>query len=224
MQVEPHIATFVAIIASLRNALGICAHKGAFGPRASNLSPTIWNRITRLATRFTTLAARLQAGTLQPPRKRAPRPKAEIRPATPPETSPRPASLVARRLPRHFGYVANGGYEIRGYASQLDHLLARPEMIATIEADPRFGRALRPLCHLLGIRPPPALQLPRRPRAPRPQPRPTQPQHTPPPAQPPEPFGKPPGSRCLLPPGVTPARIRFDPPTRNRPRAPPECA
>ncbi|MHB1302039.1 MAG: hypothetical protein ACYCZB_00995 [Acidiphilium sp.] len=43
----------------------------------------------------------------------------------------------------------------------MAHLLTDPELITMIEADRRFGRLLRPLCHTLGIRLPPCLQRPK---------------------------------------------------------------
>jgi hypothetical protein len=51
-----------------------------------------------------------------------------------------------------------------GYASQLNHLLAEPEAAALLAASPQAARILRPLCHLLGIRPASVPPLPRRER------------------------------------------------------------
>ncbi len=53
-------------------------------------------------------------------------------------------------------------------ASQLQHLLAEPEMAALIAAAPQMGRILRPLCRMLGVRPPPGLRAPPPARAPAP--------------------------------------------------------
>ena len=55
-------------------------------------------------------------------------------------------------LPRGFGWlVALGGYQAAGCGSQLEALLARPEMVALLAASPAAGRALRPMCRALGI-------------------------------------------------------------------------
>ncbi|WP_287988558.1 hypothetical protein [Acidiphilium sp.] len=42
-------------------------------------------------------------------------------------------------------------------------MLNDPEILALAAASPAAGRALRPLCHILGLRPPPALRRPKRP-------------------------------------------------------------
>ncbi len=44
-------------------------------------------------------------------------------------------------------------------ASQLQHLLADPAMADLLAAAPQAGRLLRPLCQMLGVRPPPARSL-----------------------------------------------------------------
>ncbi|MHB1302256.1 MAG: hypothetical protein ACYCZB_02110, partial [Acidiphilium sp.] len=51
-------------------------------------------------------------------------------------------------------------------------VLAEPEMETLIAADPRVGRILRPLCHLLGFKPPPSLRLPKPTPKPRRKPKP----------------------------------------------------
>ena len=51
-----------------------------------------------------------------------------------------------------------GGYHAAGFGCQLQHLLSDPEMVALISAAPQqMGRVLRPLCWMLGIKPPPGL-------------------------------------------------------------------
>jgi hypothetical protein len=52
--------------------------------------------------------------------------------------------------------------EAVGYRGQLEHLLRDPDMAALIAAAPEpMGRALRPLCRMLGLPPPPILAPPR---------------------------------------------------------------
>ncbi|MCF3948236.1 hypothetical protein AiwAL_14660 [Acidiphilium sp. AL] len=152
------VAKFVWIIEAFRRAVAACGHRGAFGPPDNGLTQAIHARLGRLAARFSALVAKFQSGTLTPPRNH-PRPARKDRPPL-----PRPI------LPRRFGFVAAGGYEISGYASHLTRFLAQPETETIIAADPRFGRVLRPLCHMLGIAAPACIRLPARPRKPRPRP------------------------------------------------------
>jgi hypothetical protein len=100
--------------------------------------------------KFAILAARVQAGTLPPPRRRTARPG--CRPPSP------------YRLPRKFGLLIRlmpGSAACFG--SQLQHFLAEPETTALLEAAPQAGRLFRPLCRMLAIPVPPSLRLPPRP-------------------------------------------------------------
>ncbi|MDA8249534.1 MAG: hypothetical protein M0Z28_10170, partial [Rhodospirillales bacterium] len=107
----------------------------------------IWTRLKRIAQRVDRIAARLAAGTLHPPRRRAPR----ARRRSPAE---RPA------LPRNFGWLVRQVPAAAAGTCQLQALLADPAMEALIAAAPQIGRSLRPLCHMLGLRPPPVLRIP----------------------------------------------------------------
>ncbi|HET9146869.1 MAG TPA: hypothetical protein VFN77_02350, partial [Acetobacteraceae bacterium] len=128
------------------------------------LTILLWTRLRRAAARFTALAAQNQPPPANPRRARIRKP----RPAPP-------------RLPRGFAWLLAPVPEAAASASQLRHLLAEPEMQGLIAADPRFGRILRPLCHMVGIRPPPFLRLAR--TGPAPAPETMQPGHgAPPPA------------------------------------------
>ncbi len=105
----------------------------------------ICSRLGRLAG----LAARVSAGTAGPRRRAASRQ---------PSKRPRP---TYQRLPRRFAWLlplVPG--EAAAYGSQLQHLLADPEMAALIAAAPQAGRILRPLCRMLGVRLPPSLRQP----------------------------------------------------------------
>ena len=56
------------------------------------------------------------------------------------------------RLPAGRGWLVRVlGYEAVGYGSQLEALLAEPEMVAVLAAVPAVGRILRPLCRMLGV-------------------------------------------------------------------------
>jgi hypothetical protein len=110
------------------------------------------SRLTRLAQRFAALAARAEAGTLRPPRRRS-------RNKSPPrERQP--------RLPQNFAWLIRLVPEAACFGSQLQHLLSQPEMAALLETAPQAGRLLRPLCRMLAIPVPPALRLPPRPPPP----------------------------------------------------------
>jgi hypothetical protein len=134
--------TFARLIAGLCRAI---AARSPANPLAWPLMLLAWSRLRRMATRFARLALRLRAGNLSPRRPVRSRAGAR-RPAT-----PRP------RLPEGFGWLVRLVPEAAAGASQLQHLLGEPEMAALIAAAPQAGRILRPLCRLLGVRPPPAL-------------------------------------------------------------------
>ncbi len=135
---------FARIIDGLYQAV---AARGAKGWLPLPLLLLLWSRLRRLSVRFARLAAQVQAGTLRAPRRR---------PAT-----PRPPRPPPRRLPRGFAWLMRPVPEAASAASQLQYLLAEPEMTALIAAAPQAGRLLRPLCRMLGVRPPPSLVLPR---------------------------------------------------------------
>ena len=110
----------------------------------------IWTRLRRLSTRVVSLAARIEAGTntpARPRRQRAPRPH---RPP-PPLRLPRGKAWLVRLM----------RMEAAAAGSQLRHLLNEPDMQALAAADPRMGRLLRPLCHILGVTPTPEIARPR---------------------------------------------------------------
>ena len=109
----------------------------------------IWSRLRRMATRFAALAARHEAGRLPAPRRRPRTPR-------PPSAHPRPPQA----LPRDVAWLLRLVPESASAASQLQHLLADAEMASLIAAAPQTGRILRPLCRMLGLRPPAALRLP----------------------------------------------------------------
>ncbi len=103
----------------------------------------IVTRIRRIETRVLALVAAIRAGRVRGGwvvEARAMRLRA---------LAPPPASL---KLPRRFAWLCVlVPYHAAGYASQLRHLLADPEMVALLAATPRLGKILRPLCQMLGI-------------------------------------------------------------------------
>ena len=146
-------ARFALIIDALCRA--IAAH-GARHRLAGPVLLLLWPWLRRTVGRFARLAARLQAGRMLSTRRRpaAPRP-------------PRARTPRKPRLPEGFAWVVRLVPEAAASASQLQHLLADPDVAALIAAAPTMGRLLRPLCRMLGVRPPPGLTPPRE-AAPRP--------------------------------------------------------
>ncbi len=141
---------FAGIIAMLCRMV---AARIAGGRLAGPLIILICRRLRRLARRFSALAARHAAGRL--PARRHPRGTPRTpRPARPaaPSPPPRDRAWLIRLVP-----------EAAAGTSHLQLLLAEPEMAALIAAAPQTGRILRPLCHMLGVRPPAILALPPRP-------------------------------------------------------------
>ena len=64
----------------------------------------------------------------------------------------RVAGVAQVRLPSRRGWLVRAlGYEAVAYGSQLEHLLAEPEMQALVAALPGLGRILRPLRRMLGV-------------------------------------------------------------------------
>jgi hypothetical protein len=113
--------------------------------------------LKRLVQRFAALIARVEAGTLRPPR-----PGRHRAPAKNPPGKPRP------RWPQNFAWLIKMlPYEAACFGSQLQHQFSQPEMMALLEAAPQAGRLLRPLCRMLAVELPPALRLPPRPPRPR---------------------------------------------------------
>jgi hypothetical protein len=116
----------------------------------------IVNRIRRVKQGFFRLAARIQAGSYVPRKATTRRQPAERKP---PRKNP---------LPRKFAWLLPLVPEATCYGSHLQNLLAEPEMAALMAAAPvPMRRLLGPLCHMLGVRPPPPIARPRKPRQPR---------------------------------------------------------
>ena len=110
-------------------------------PRYVAVIPALWSWLNRSVQRFGRAVAR-------PGRVRAVEAAAVAG----------PAGAVARvraarlRLPAGRGWLVRAlGYEAAGYGSQLEALLAEPEMAGILAAAPAVGRILRPLCRMLGV-------------------------------------------------------------------------
>ena len=156
---------FALILESLCRAV---AAQAARERPAERLFRSVWSRLRRCASRFATLAARIRPGapprpslprttrSTPAPKAAAPQPPLPQAPA-PPASAPQllsPLFLPPLPLPRSRGWLGQRVPATRSYASQLHHLLAEPEMAALLAASPGLRRMLRPLCHMLGIKPP----------------------------------------------------------------------
>lgn len=212
---------FAFIIADLQAVVAAEGHSQKIGGPLTSL---IWRRLGRLAQCFANLLVtkprppREPCAAAEPAAKPTPPPVPPPTPTSAPTSAPTPATPPVAAsattpskptLPRHFGWLSRLlGYRIRGHAGQLAHLLLTdPEMTALLAADPRFGRVLRPLCHLLGIQPPETIRLPPRPKRAKPKP----PKAAHPKRQP-----KPPAYPLILPP-VPRLSDRFIPRTIKKP-------
>jgi hypothetical protein len=128
------------------------------GRLAAPLMMLIMNKIRGIKQRFADLAARITAGKFFSRH----RPAATQRQHT--ERRPPPPNPL-----QGFAWMIKLVPGTAVYGSQLQYLLAEPEMAALVAAAPTaMGRPLRSLCWMLGISPPPILTAPARPRPPRP--------------------------------------------------------
>jgi len=178
---------FRAILAILRTAVAPLA---VFEHPRTAIFILLVNRISRMANRFDALFAKWQAGNLPKPRpSRA-------------GQSRKPCQRL--RLPGRRAWLLHVTEHVRLAAAvcggQLQHQFADPDFEKFLHAAPQAGRILRPLCHMLGIDPPPAAQRP--PRGPR----------TPTPRKPQLPMAEaPPPMRPIYPIGFRPSLLRFSP-------------
>ena len=120
-------------------------------------------RVRGAADRIAALGALLAAGTLllRPPRERPLRDR-PLALAPAPAAAPAAAEPAKPRLPGGFGWLLRVAPGIVGERSQLSHLLYQPDMAALIAAAPPVAQHLRPICRMLGLKPPPGLFPPRR--------------------------------------------------------------
>jgi hypothetical protein len=129
----------------------------------------LWKRFTQVKQRFANIAARFaagkgfRAGPARPRTARAPRPPRDEH-----------AFRIRVWVTPKFGWLCRIASESIGagaFAYALRDLLTNdPEMLALLAATPATARALRPLCHMLGVPlPPPPVVLSASPREPFPE-------------------------------------------------------
>jgi hypothetical protein len=146
----PSLATrFALILTGLR---AVIARAAARDRARAPLLVLAWSRIGRMAARFERLFALWRAGSLpqpRPPRARRP-------------TGPRQYA----RLPSGRIWLVALVRDAAPAASQLQSLLAAPDLADFLAACPQAGRILRPLCRMLGVPLTPALRRPNPPAHP----------------------------------------------------------
>ncbi len=154
-QPRPPAERFATLTESVARALA------AEGLRLGLVAPwlaLVWCKLRSTGARILRIAAALEAGTL---RLTPPRPL----PPLPPPTDEKPAHPQPRQkgLPQGFGWLLRRVTALSFGRSQLEYLLAEPDMAALIAAAPQVAHHLRPVCRMLGVRPPPGLFPARRP-------------------------------------------------------------
>ncbi len=142
--------------------------------RVGSLSVAVWQRVKRLERRFSALYARWKAGTLAPARERKacgggggvapppPRPsplKGEGELAAAGAVNTRPASLLPRGVRWMQAVLPLSAGTLGSMLGPL--LFNHPEMQTFVAEAPQVGRILRPLCRLVGLKPPDYLALPK---------------------------------------------------------------
>lgn len=126
---------------------GLCqavAARIAGGGMQAAVIMLVWNRLRRIEARVLRLIKAIGEGRV--PVGRVPRERARDVPVA---RVARPPSLW---MPRRFGWLIQMvPYRAAGFASQLSHLLAEPEMVNLLATSPRLGQMLRPLCRMLAM-------------------------------------------------------------------------
>ncbi len=134
------------------------AQSRAYGiPATTPLLRRMQAYIVRLVFRLDSLVQRYESGRIAHPRPRALRPETASNERAPSE---RPAPLPPAPLPRGNAWLILHVQRTAQYIGHVEAFLARPDARALIQAAPQAGRILRPLCHALGMAPPPWLRLP----------------------------------------------------------------
>jgi hypothetical protein len=137
-----------AIVAGLLNAVGKHSRFGLLWV----IGGLVGRRIMKARKEALELIARIEKGTLRRPSVR--REEAAARKPMDEATRQRLVEQAEkwRKMPRKPGWlVALVGYEAAGFGSQLSHLLQDEEMKRHLAATPRLGKALWPVCRMLGI-------------------------------------------------------------------------
>jgi hypothetical protein len=148
------------VIQRLCDAVAMQSAKWAY---ITPLMVLVWGRLRRMSRRFASLAARMEAGRLKPPRPAVQNADpGKSRPPRPPPPWPPVPSTPGWLL--HYVQL-----EAAATANILRHMLEHdPDMRALLAAAPQLGRILRPLLRMVSPAPLPATLV----RPPRPKPAP----------------------------------------------------
>ncbi len=159
---RPPAERFATLTESVARALA------AEGLRLGLVAPwlaLVWCKLRSTGARILRIAAALEAGTLRlsPPRPLPPlAPRTEAKPANP--------GPKRKEIPTGFGWLLRRVTALSFGRSQLEYLLNEPDMAELIAAAPQVAHHLRPVCRMLGVKPPaglfPARRPPRRTRPP----------------------------------------------------------
>ena len=109
--------------------------------------------IIQLWRRLTVIAMRLSIANAWPIRSRVGRQAPLDRERRKPEPRPEP-QYKPFRLPTGDAWLLRLVPDAQGYADQLQSMLMEPEMAALLQSRPGLDRLLRPLCRMLGVKPP----------------------------------------------------------------------
>jgi hypothetical protein len=135
------------------------------------ITPAVKTEIIKLLQgnklRINAIFERIRAGTYKP-RKPTETPRKPPEPSEPPKPKgPRPPGPVEKKFGWLRPYLMPNYYAA---PAQFRDLLREPEIVAMLEAAPAaLGRPVRSLCWAFGIKPPPAVAPPKRPRKPPPE-------------------------------------------------------
>jgi hypothetical protein len=143
-----------ALLAGLIEDLWREAMRHGQHPLLAPLLVPLLNYLRRIQSRLLRAIARPHA----PPRIRPPQPRRPDPQGAPPRL----------RLPTRRGWIRAAIPHAHLLAGRLHAVLQMPQMKELLEAAPRIGRSLRPLCRILGTEAPPLPHPPRAPRPPRP--------------------------------------------------------
>jgi hypothetical protein len=134
----------------------------------------VWQRLVGLHREVERLVTAVREHRLRAPRaarqrvQRRPPPSEDEANAAKAEGPPPTTPWEKLALPRGFGWLLQVVPETRQTGGQVQFWMDDPELPELLAKAPQLGRPLRSLCYMMGIRPPPALRPPPRPRRPRP--------------------------------------------------------
>ena len=149
----PGIARGVAEIVA--NLIAVVARLFLKNPRLILLTVPLANRLNRAVRQFHRLAARLAAGKRprRPPQSSPRRPREQRGQAEVGEARAHPVPLRPRLPTTHGWLIRAGGWEVAAFGSQLEYLLAQPDVAQLLAEIPAAARLLRPIRWMLGYAP-----------------------------------------------------------------------